>query len=174
MAGFVYPTRKCIKFTSFIMKKIIWWGIEAFLVFMIGVYFFGWWKDIPGLEFLGNKEERMNCPEEVTGLTTPQTNSSKQLQLVGIKMNRVSYPLNKKEAMLEYCVTVENFSSSLGNIGLQVQFLDKDENVLAEVADNIIDVPGKRSKTIYGSTFVSTQISKEVTSVQVSGVRWGL
>jgi len=121
-------------------------------------------------DVLQSQEKRFGCEDgEIKNLTGVDLAKTKTIFKVmdGIRTNIVEYPLNKKEVMMEYCITVANLTSDIRSLKLLVQFLDKNNNTLVEKDDYVFDVPGRRTKTIYGSVFVETQLSKEIISIRV-------
>lgn len=147
-----------------------WYLIIAFLLLVF--VFDDIWKDEPGLEFMKNTEERLNCEEGIGNIAEADlVESEKVFKIVEIKSNIVEFPLNKKEVMVEYCITVANLASDMRSIDLWVRLVDKDDNVLAEEDEYVFDIPGRRTKNISGSIFVGAQLAEEITNVRVSGRR---
>ena len=124
-------------------------------------------------EVFQSPEERLGCEDEkIENLNNDELAESKKVVKITIlNTNIVEYPLSKKEVMREYCVRVANLTSNVGDAKILVQFLDKDNNVLVEKEDYAFDIPGKRAKTIYGSVFIETQLSKEVSTIRVSYIK---
>lgn len=119
-------------------------------------------------EVFQSPEKRLGCVDEkIENLNNNESAESKKIKITIIGTNVVEYPLNKKEVMKEYCIRVANLTSDMSDVKLLVQFLDKNNNVLAEEEDYAFDIPGRRAKTIYGSVFVETQLSKEIATIQV-------
>lgn len=137
------------------------------IIFFLYLHFTNWWTDLPGMEAFKSQKDRMGCVEGVHDLTS-SGNGKEKLVVSNINTHTVEYPLNNEEVMVEYCLTIENHTSDLNSTGILISFLDKDKSVLAETTDFVSDIPGRRSKTVYGSTFISTQLAKQMTSVIVS------
>lgn len=117
-------------------------------------------------------EQKLSCEEKIEQIGSLKPSKvGEKAKIVNIKTNIVEYPLNKKEVMVEYCITVANFTSDMMNLELRVEFLDKDENVFTETEDYIFDIPGMRMKTEYGSEFVEANLSQEIKRIQVSPIR---
>jgi hypothetical protein len=118
------------------------------------------------------EKQKFNCEEKIEHLgNIKPSKSGEKFKLIDIKTNTVEYLLNKKEVMVEYCITAANFTSDMINLELRVKFLDKGGNVLAEKEDYIFDIPGSRTKTEYGSEFVKTNIAQEIEKIYVSVVK---
>jgi len=124
-------------------------------------------------EVFQSPEKRLGCEDEkIENLNNDELAESKKvMKMTIVNTNTVEYPLGKKEVMIEYCIRVANLTSNVGDAKLLVQFLDKNDNVLVEDEDYAFDIPGKRAKTIYGSVFAETQLSKEVATVRVSYIK---
>lgn len=150
------------------MKKFFWSSIYLVASLTIIMVFTDGWKDIPVFEFMKSSEERLACGEEIKNIPSG-TNDSKRYNVINIKSNTVEYPLNKDDIMIEYCITVANFSSEVGGLWVTVKLLDKNKNVLAEDDELVADIPGMRTKTTYGAIFVPTHLGKEITQVLVVG-----
>jgi len=119
---------------------------------------------------LQSQERRFGCEdgkiESLTGIDLTKTKTIYKL-MDGMRTNRVEYPLNKNEVMMEYCFRVANLTSEMGGSWITVKLLDKDENVLAESEERVADIPGKRIKTVYGSIFIDTKLANEVTNISI-------
>ncbi len=119
---------------------------------------------------LQSQEKRFGCEDgKIENLTDIDLTKAKTRYHImdGIRINRVEYPLNKDEVMMEYCFRVANLTSEMGGRWITAKLLDKDKNVLAENEKRVADIPGKRIKTVYGSIFIDTKLANEVTGILV-------
>lgn len=119
---------------------------------------------------LQSQEKRFGCEdgkiENLTGVDLTKTKTTFKI-MDNIRTNRVEYPLNKDEVMMEYCFRVANLTSDMGDLELKVELLDKDKNVLSRDSKIVWDIPGKRIKTVYGYQMVNVGLANEITSILV-------